>query len=183
MINYENGKKLVTAGFAFSLLTLVLSIGVEFFGYIVFGGIGGFFYNVWEIINFAHRLSVFMTVAGYAIAWLSNREMLDLAAGALLALNAFSDLFLVGILGFHYVISGLISCILTVGLYFVLAIRVKDKNRMLFLLLGCGVLFEIVMTLYNMFIPGLLPFVLVSLVAAAGNVVCAGLCFLASKQD
>lgn len=43
MFNYENGKRLVTAGFAFSLAIVVLNVALNLFGYTVMGGIGGFY--------------------------------------------------------------------------------------------------------------------------------------------
>ena len=118
--------------------------------------------------------------------WLSNREILDLAAAAFIVLNAVCSLLVVRFLGFNYAISDLIAGALSAALYFVLAIRIKDKNRMLFLLLGCAVLFRIVITMYyaySAFVSSVLPYMIVDLVASAGNIVCAGLCFLASRQD
>lgn len=183
MFNYENGKRLVTAGFAFSLVIVIINVAVNLFGYIIMGGIGGFFANLLSIISIVSLLSVCITAGGFGIMWLINREILDFAAAALLGLNAFCSLFLVRVLGVNYALSNLVTGALSATLYLVLAIRIKDKNRMLFLLLGCAVLFRIVITFYSAFVPSLLPYVFVSLVASAGNIVCAGLCFLASRQD
>ena len=183
MFNYQNGKRLVTAGFALSLAIVILNVALNFFGYIIMGGIGGFFATILSFISMVSLLSVCITAGGYGIMWLSNREILDFAAAALLVLNAFGSLLFVRFLGFNYGISNLVTGALSAALYLVLAIRVKDKNRMLFLLLGCAILFRIVITMYYAFSPSVLPYVLVYLVASAGNIVCAGLCFLASRQD
>lgn len=183
MFNYQNGKRLVTVGFALSLAIVILNVALNFFGHIIMGGIGGFFATISSIISMVSLLSVCITAGGYGIMWLSNREILDFAAAALLVLNAFGSLLFVRFLDFNYGISNLITGALSAALYLVLAIRVKDKNRMLFLLLGCAILFRIVITMYYAFLPSVLPYVLVYLVASAGNIVCAGLCFLASRQD
>ena len=183
MINYQNGKRLVTAGFALSLVIVILNVALNFFGYIIMGGIGGFFANISSIISIASLLSICITAGGFGIMWLSNREILDLAAAAFIVLNAVCSLFVVRFLGFNYAISNLIAGALSAALYFVLAIRIKDKNRMLFLLLGCAVLFRIVITMYSAFMPSVLPYMIVYLVASVGNIVCAGLCFLVSRQD
>lgn len=183
MVNYQNGKRLVTAGFALSLAIVILKVALNFFGYIIMGGIGGFFATNLSIISMVSLLSVCITAGGYGIMWLSNREILDFASAALLVLNAFGRLLFVRFLDFNYGISNLITGALSAALYLVLAIRVKDKNKMLFLLFGCAILFRIVITMHYAFLASVLSYVLIYLVASTGNIVCAGLCFLASRQD
>ncbi len=182
MINYQNGKKLVTVGFAFSLIIVLLNVAITFFGNIIMGGIGGYLSSILDIISIFSFLSVCLTAGGFGIMWLSSREMLDLAPAALLALSAVAGFFLTRILGFNYAFSNLITGALSAALYLVLAIRVKDKNRMLFLLFGCAVLFRVIITLFYIFMPGI-PSFIVYLIAGAGNIVCAALCFLASRLD
>lgn len=183
MFNYENGKRLVTAGFAFSLVIVIINVAVSLFGYIIMGGIGPAFANILNILRIVSAISVCITVGGYGIMWLCNRGLLDLVLAGLLVLDMLGSAFLIRFLGFHFSVSNFLLGLLSAAFYLVLAIRIKDKNRMLFLLLGCAVLFRVATTLYDFYIPRLLPYVLVYMVAGAGNIVCAGLCFLASKQD
>jgi len=183
MINYQNGKNFATIGFGLSLLAVMANVAIDLFGYIM-GGLGSFVVDLWKIVSIVSFLAICLTAGGFGIMWLSKHEMLDLAAAGLLGINLLYGLFYDRMYSFcPYFILNLISCALSAALYLVLALRVKDKNKMLFLLLGCAVLFRIAVTAYNMFMPGLLPYMFVYLVVSAGNIVCAGLCVLATRQD
>ncbi len=188
MFNYSNAKKLVSAGFAINLLVVILNsvltfLGYTIFGYSISGNIGGFYANIFNLTGLISILSLFITAGGYLIMWLCEKSFFDFASTAILAADLLCDLFLIRLLGVSSMLSSYISIILSAALYLLLALRIKNDNPMLRLLLGCAFLFRIVMLLYYILPIGFLPYAIVSLIIGAGNIVCAGLCFIASRQE
>ena len=183
MINYQNGKNIATAGFALSLLTVVANVLFTFGRYILGGFYLTWLYRVSSITNWVSILAICITAGGFGIMWLSEHEMLDFAAAGWLGIRLVYSLFFADFLAtrFPLVIYYCVSYAVPAVLYLILALRVKDKNQGLFLLLGCAVLFEIAMAAYYMFVPGLLPWRLVFLVSGAGSIVCTGLCLLSVR--
>ena len=195
MFNYSNGKKLATLGFAANIVAVVLYyVGVtlrylvyRFFGLPAFeDALIGIIRALLIIGSRGTLIALFGAAVGFGVMWLSEKKALDfLLAGALL-ITVLAD-FLLG--RFIPAVSStvyLVITAITAIFYLLLAIRVKDNNPMLAMLLGCAFLFQFVSPIYyNFIVPNFfaLPDLIEILIFVVGNIVCAGLCFIAAKQE
>ena len=176
MINYENGKKLVTLGFALTLVIVISSVALSFLSAI--SNLSEDFLPIINITNIAAFLSICITAGGYGIMWLCNRCRQDLATVLMFGLQVMLD-FLIPVISYSGNTSWSIGSISWFGILLALAMRVKDKNRMLFLLLGCAGVFRWMLELMPNSSPNEFTILLIGIV----NIVCAGLCFLTSRQN
>lgn len=181
-MSYENAKKITLLGLGLRLLISIFSI----FNSLVFARFGPENYvkaiNVISIVS----LAAFAIVAvGFLLMWISDRDMIDLLAFGAAALPIVFYFVLVILLPntVDGTIYSLISSFVYGAIYIVLALKVKDSNTVIALLL-------VAMFAWSVFLDSLILNLLSNLVATlttlisyAASVVGAALCFLAVKAD
>ena len=181
-MNYENAKKITLLGLGLRLLISIFSI----FNSLVVACFGP--ENLMKaitVINIVNLAAFAIVAVGFLLMWISDRDMIDLLAFGAAALP----------LVFYFVsaillpraaggtIYSLISSFVYAAIYIALALKVKDSNTVIALLL-------VAMFAWNVFLDSLILNLLSNLVATltalisyAASVVGAALCFLAVKAD
>lgn len=186
MINYRNGKTLLTLSF---LAKLLLSIANPVFVFI--SGILDDRY-IWEAGNFltsiAGSIVSLAMIAAFFIMWLSEKQFLDLFATGILGLSFLFSFFSASPpLGeLINLIAGFIGCLI----YVVLAIKVKYTNRFVSLLLYgaslCSAFSSIYFLLFNYLVVrndiDIQLLALVNIFVAAMSFCCMALGLIASRM-
>lgn len=181
-MNYESGKKLTLLGFGLNILincAFILLLVVEAFGLYMEG--------LYILLNCGEKLSLGVAALGFLVMWMCEKKMIDLLTFG--AIGVAAGLGLLNYFGVFYAESQLGIIIVTAILsafYVVLALRAKEFNMFIALLLICAFLFSVfsstifVTVLYS----GIgLPYFLVWFVWYVGYVVCAGLCFVEAHME
>lgn len=176
-MNYENGKKLILLGFGLNLLVNVLFILSLF---IPLNAIN-------TILSCGQYLSIGIAAFGFLLMWLADKEMIDLLSCGATGIAAFWGLLnSMGIINAGSQLGSIIVSAILSAFYIVLALRAKDSNVFVSLLLVCAFIYQVFSGLF--FVNFLyaqvgLPFFLIFLVWFIGYAICAGICFVEVKME
>lgn len=181
-MSYENGKKLTLLGFGLNLLVNVIFV-LELF-------VSNVFYvstNVMStLLNCGQYLSIGVAALGFLLMWLMDKEMINLLSCGATGMAAF-----LGLLDSFRIINtgsqfgGIIMSAILSAFYIVLALRAKDFNIFISMLLMCAFVYQVfsIVLVNFLFAKFGLPFFLIFLVWNIGYVFCAGICFLEVKME
>ena len=176
-MNYENRKKLALLGFGLNLLVNVLFILSLFVS----------LNSMNTILNCGQYLSIGIAAFGYLLMWLSDKEMIDLLSCGATGIAAFLGLLnSVGIINTGSQFGSIIISAILSAFYIVLALRAKDFNIFISLLLVCAFIYQVFSGLFFVnFLYGQvgLSFSLIFLVWFIGYAICAGICFVEVKME
>lgn len=179
MINYDNGKKIGTLGFGLTVLTVLGSLGIQLL-YIVGMGPPMWLYSFISIVS---MLASVLIAGGFGMMWLSDRSILDLGIVGIEVIGLIYSLVINGLLKMYSPMLNLLMSLVFSLLCALLALRVRNTNRMLFLLLGAAFVFRAAVPILQQIVfDGGLPMML-SLIVPVVNVVINGLCVLATMQE
>lgn len=176
-MNYETGKKFALLGFGLNLLVNVLFILSLF---IPLNAIN-------TILNCGQYVSIGVAAFGFLIMWLADKEMIDLLSCGATGIAAFLGLLnSVGIINTGSQFGSILVSAILSAFYIVLALRAKDFNIFVSLLLVCAFIYQVFSGLF--FVNFLyaqvgLPFLLTFLVWFVGYAICAGICFVEIKME
>lgn len=139
------------------------------------------------ILSCGQYLSIGVATFGFLIMWLADKEMIDLLSCGATGIAAFWGLLnSVGVINTSSQFGSIIVSTILSAFYIVLALRAKDFNIFVSLLLVCAFIYQVFSGLF--FVNFLyaqvgLPFFLIFLVWFVGYAICAGICFVEVKME
>ncbi|MBE6713392.1 MAG: hypothetical protein E7580_07745 [Ruminococcaceae bacterium] len=187
MFGYENGKKIASLGFLLATALIVVQLGASFFLVRALG----FNPELLSVLSLLSSVSYLLVAGGYFLMWMSRKEFLDFVTAGLAAATVVVPIFMLWILKFPAVFYSMLMALIWAALYFSVALRAKNRNSTLALLL-CGVAFFQVLSMFLPVVTGGVPadgslrlyaMNFVSLISLAVKLGGAGLCFLATKMN
>lgn len=182
-MSYENGRKLTLLGFGLNLL-----VNIAFVLDLFVSNIFALSTNVINtLLNCGQYLSIGAAAVGFLLMWLSEKEMLDLLSCVTTGVSAFFGLLnCLGIINTGSQLGSIIISAILSAFYITLALRAKDFNIIIALLLVCAFIYQVFSGVFfvNFLYARLgLPFFLIFLVWFVGYAICAGLCFIEFKME
>lgn len=172
-MNYENGKKLTMLGFGLSLLISVAFLVIDVLNLSAS--------VITTLLKCGQNLFIGTVAVGFLLMWTTEKKPLDLVSSVATGISA--------ILGFLNVlgiinIGAIVLSALFSAFYIVLAVRAKNFNIALTLLLVCAFIYRLFFggfmhLLLDWGISGLLFAIILDL----GFIVCDGLCLAEVKTE
>lgn len=182
-MSHENGRKLTLLGFGLNLL-----VNIVFILDLVVSNIFNLSNNIINtLLNYGQYLSIGVSALGFLLMWLTNKEMIDLLSCGATGISAFLGLLnSFGIINTGSQFGSIIFSAILSAFYIVLALRAKDFNIFISLLLVCAFIYQVFSGLF--FVNFLyaqvgLSFFPVLLIWFIGYAVCAGICFVEAKLE
>lgn len=182
-MSYEDGRKLTNLGFGLNLI-----VNIVFVLDLVVSNVFHLSTNVINtLLNCGQYLSIGVAALGFLLMWLSDKEMIDLLSCGTTGIAAFLGLLnSVGIINTGNQFGSIIVSAILSAFYIVLALRAKDFNILISLLLVCAFIYQVFSGVFfvNFLYARIgLPFFLIFLVWFVGYAVCAGICFVEVKME
>lgn len=179
----ENGRKLTRLGFG-----LYLIINIVFILDLVASNVIHLSTNVINtLLNCGQYLSIGVAALGFLVMWLSKKEMIDLLSCGATGVAAFLGLLnSVGIINTGSQVGSIIFSAILSAFFIVLALRAKNFNILISLLLVCAFIYQVFSGIFfvNFLYARIgLPFFLIFLVWFVGYAVCAGICYVEAKME
>lgn len=182
-MSYENGRKLTLLGFGLNLL-----VNIVFILDLVVSNVFHLSTNfINTLLNCGQYLSIGVSALGFLLMWLMDKEMINLLSCGATGIAAFLGLLnSFGIINTGSQFGNIIFSTILSAFYIVLALRAKDFNIFISLLLVCAFIYQVFSGIFFVnFLYGRigLPFFLVFLIWFIGYAVCAGICFVEAKLE
>ena len=178
----ENGRKLTLLGFGLNLL-----VNIVFILDLVVSNVFNLSTNVINtLLNCGQYLSIGVSALGFLLMWLTDKEMINLLSCGATGISAFLGLLnSFGIINTGSQFGNIIFSVILSAFYIVLALRAKDFNIFISMLLMCAFVYQVfsIVLVNFLFAKFGLPFFLIFLVWYIGYVFCAGICFLEVKME
>lgn len=186
MINYQNGKRIATFGFACQLLAVIVCVGTNLLSSIFLSK-----FNFYAFFTMVANVALLIAAIGFAIMWLDRRNLADLIVSAACvigviayAINIFRTLSNVGTLADTTFLSafsllGGLSPILLLALAF----RIKDRNRLIAFALCAAFVFRFLWEMiFSRLIPTVAPSMVISLISGIISIGISALCLFSVLQ-
>lgn len=181
-MNYENGKKLTMLGFGLSLLISVAFLVIDVLSLSASVDVLNLSVSVITmLLNYGQKLFIGTVAVGFLLMWMTEKKPLDLVSSVATGISA--------ILGFLNVlgiinIGDIVLSALFSAFYIVLAVRAKNFNIALTLLLVCAFIYRLFFRgfMYLLLDWGISELLLI-IILNLGFVVCDGFCLAEVKTE
>lgn len=188
-MNYEYGKKLTLLGFGLNVLAnmlLVLRLFIvsiytssdEITYFLAYGQL--FSPNSFSILDCTQYISISLAALGFLLMWLVNKDIIDFLSFGATGISAL--LGLLSSMGIVIPIGRIVFSIILSAFYIVLALRAKNFNIFISLLLVCAFIYQAFSgRFFARYLYGLPIFLI--FVWYIGYVICAGICFVEARME